>query len=101
MVRQDEKGRESLWLRHLPTNSNTQVIPPVRLASYDGAQFSPDGNYIYFRRSGGGDDAKRFDLYRVAVLGGTASRLHATSIHLRHFLLTGSGWRFCEITIPQ
>ena len=75
MVRQDEKGRESLWLRHLPTNSNTQVIPPVRLASYDGAQFSPDGNYIYFRRSGGGDDAKRFDLYRVAVLGGTASLL--------------------------
>ncbi len=73
MVRRDEKGQESLWLRHLPTNSNTQVIPPIRLASYDRAQFSPDGNYIYFRRSGGADDAKRFDLYRVAVLGGTAS----------------------------
>jgi serine/threonine protein kinase/Tol biopolymer transport system component len=75
MVRRDDKGQESLWLRHLPTNSNTQVIPPVRLASYDRAQFSPDGNYIYFRRSGGADDAKRFDLYRVAVLGGTASLL--------------------------
>jgi eukaryotic-like serine/threonine-protein kinase len=73
MVRRDEKGQESLWLRHLPTNSNTQVIPPIRLASYDRAQFSPEGNYIYFRRSGGADDAKRFDLYRVAVLGGTPS----------------------------
>ena len=51
------------------------VIPPIRLASYDRAQFSPDGNYIYFRRSGGADDSKRFDLYRVAVLGGTASLL--------------------------
>ena len=27
--------------------------------------------------------------------------LHATSIHLRHFLLTGSAWRFCEITTQQ
>lgn len=75
MVRRNEKGQESLWLRHLPTNSNTQVIPPIRLANYDRAQFSPDGNYIYFRRSGSADDAKRFDLYRVAVLGGTASLL--------------------------
>ena len=75
MVRRNEKGQESLWLRHLPTNSNTQVIPPIRLASYDRAQFSPDGNYIYFRRSGDADDAKRFDLYRVAVLGGTPGLL--------------------------
>ncbi|MGA8493692.1 MAG: protein kinase [Terriglobales bacterium] len=75
MVRRNEKGQESLWLRHLPTNSNTQVIPPIRLANYDRAQFSPDGNYIYFRRSGSADDAKRFDLYRVAVLGGTPGLL--------------------------
>ncbi|MGA8142957.1 MAG: serine/threonine-protein kinase, partial [Candidatus Acidiferrales bacterium] len=42
-----DKGKESLWLRHLPTDSDTQIIPPSD-AHYWGAIFSPDGNYIYF-----------------------------------------------------
>jgi eukaryotic-like serine/threonine-protein kinase len=63
------KGLQSLWLRNLPTNSDTQVIPPSP-ASYKSVTFSPDGNYAYFIKA---VDATytNFDLYRVPVLGGT------------------------------
>src|SRR5713226_2784175 len=45
----DENGLQSLWLRHIPTGSNTQVITPAA-TRYSGLTFSPDGNYIYFVR---------------------------------------------------
>jgi serine/threonine protein kinase len=41
----DDKGQQSLWLRNVPTNSNTQVMPPEPL-QYLGLRFSPDGNYL-------------------------------------------------------
>jgi Tol biopolymer transport system component len=40
-----DNGKQSLWLRNIPTNSDTQVIAPAD-ASYQGLTFSPDGNYI-------------------------------------------------------
>ena len=43
----DDGGKTSLWLRHVPTNSDTQVIAPAD-AIYTDLGFSPDGNYIYF-----------------------------------------------------
>jgi eukaryotic-like serine/threonine-protein kinase len=41
----DDKGQQSLWLRNVPTNSNTQVMPPEPL-QYLGLRFSPDGNFL-------------------------------------------------------
>src|SRR4051812_36920079 len=46
----DSNGQASLWLRNVPTNSNTQVQPPADVR-YNGLRFSPDGNYLYFVRS--------------------------------------------------
>ncbi len=69
----DDNGHESLWLRNVPTNSNTQVIPPAHVG-YRGLQFSPDGNYLYFVRSEEANDELKF-LYRAPVLGGTPQRL--------------------------
>src|SRR5256885_11920380 len=40
---------QSLWLRHIPTGSNTQVVVPFA-TRYTGLTFSPDGDYIYFVR---------------------------------------------------
>ncbi|MGH9756520.1 MAG: protein kinase domain-containing protein [Candidatus Acidiferrales bacterium] len=62
-------GKSSLWLRHVPTNSDTQVIAPSD-AFYRGLEFSPDGNYIYFTKA---DTTVHdvFSLYRAPVLGGT------------------------------
>src|SRR5580692_5622962 len=68
-----DAGQESLWLRNLPTNSDTQVIPPAQV-DYAHLDFSPDGNYIYFARSEPGSIELKY-LYRAPVLGGTPQRL--------------------------
>src|SRR5713226_9081587 len=69
----NDNGMESLWIRHVPTNSNTQVIPPAQ-AHYIGLRFSPDGNYLYFVRSEIGSRSLKY-LYRAPVLGGTPQKL--------------------------
>ncbi len=69
----DEGGQQSLWLRNIPTNSNTQVVPPAS-ATYIGLRFSPDGNYLYFVRSEIGSNTFQY-LYRAPVLGGTPEKL--------------------------
>jgi serine/threonine protein kinase len=68
-----DAGQESLWLRNLPTSSDTQVIPPAEV-NYAHLRFSPDGNYIYFARSETGSTELKY-LYRAPVLGGTPQRL--------------------------
>ena len=64
-----DKGQQSLWLRNIATGSDTRVIPPAPV-SYRSLAFSPDGNYLYFRKA---EDALEttFFLYRAPVLGGT------------------------------
>ena len=67
----EDKGTQSLWLRHIPTNSDTQVLAPAN-AVYQNLIFSPDGNYIYFRRAVTASQVGTgFDLFRAPVLGGT------------------------------
>lgn len=66
---QDESGRASLWLRNVPTNSDTQIIPPSS-AIYHSLAFSPDGNYIYFREAAD-KSTTIFNFYRAPILGGT------------------------------
>jgi serine/threonine protein kinase/Tol biopolymer transport system component len=65
----DEAGKQSLWLRHVETNSDTQVIPP-EVTRYSNLSFSPDGGYLYFRHAQVGV-SQAYDLYRAPVLGGT------------------------------
>ena len=69
----DENGLQSLWLRHIPSMSNTQVAPPVA-TQYAGIAFSPDGSYIYCVRR---DESEHTlaSLYRAPVLGGTPQLL--------------------------
>jgi eukaryotic-like serine/threonine-protein kinase len=70
-----DNGLASLWLRNIPTNSNTQVQPPADVY-YNGLNFSPDGNYFYFGRSDPGNPELKF-LYRAPLLGGTPQKLAA------------------------
>ena len=69
----DDNAQQSLWLRNVPTNSNTQVVPPAPV-TYLGLRFSPDGNYLYFVRSEVGSRSLKY-LYRAPVLGGTPQKL--------------------------
>jgi eukaryotic-like serine/threonine-protein kinase len=65
----EDAGLESLWIRHIPTNSVTQIEPPSE-ARYVGLNFSPDGNYIYYVRQEK-DHPGIGLLYQIPVLGGT------------------------------
>lgn len=69
----DKNGLASLWLRNVPTNSNTQVQPPADVY-YGGLRFSPDGNYLFFIRSDPGNAELKY-LYRAPLLGGTPERI--------------------------
>jgi eukaryotic-like serine/threonine-protein kinase len=64
-----ENGLESLWLRHIATGSNTQVVAPAA-TRYQALTFSPDGSYLYFLRR---DEEEHIIgiLYAAPVLGGT------------------------------
>ena len=65
----DENGLQALWLRHIPTGSNTELLPPAA-TRYAGLTFSPDSNYIYCVRR---DEAEHTfaSVYSSPVLGGT------------------------------
>ena len=65
----DDNGLQSLWLRNVPTGSDTQVLPPSA-SFYVSLAFSPDGNYIYFRKAQNATHTI-FHLYRCPILGGT------------------------------
>ena len=68
-----ENGLESLWLRNIPTSSDTQVVLPSQ-NPFASLSFSPDGNYLYFRQAG--DKTGLYDLlFRAPVLGGTPKML--------------------------
>lgn len=64
----EENGEQSLWLRHIPTSTNKQVVAPA-LTRYQGLSFSPDGNYIFFLRRDEQNEAESH-LYSASVLGG-------------------------------
>ena len=66
----DDNGLQGLWLRNVPTGSDTQVIPPSA-SQYESLIFSPDGNYIYFRKAQTTIPGYYYSLYRSPVLGGT------------------------------
>jgi serine/threonine protein kinase len=64
----EENGLQSLWLHHIPTQTNKEVVEPAATL-YEGLTFSPDGNYIYFVRREEAEESISV-LYRASVLGG-------------------------------
>src|SRR6202041_690245 len=67
-----EGEKQSLWVRNVPTKSDVQVLSPA-VAFFNGVNFSPDGNYIYFERAR--NSSETGDLYVMPVLGGTPRQL--------------------------
>ncbi|HEY6308895.1 MAG TPA: protein kinase, partial [Candidatus Angelobacter sp.] len=76
----EDSGQESLWMRHIPTNSVTQIVSPAD-TQYKGLSFSPDGNYIYYTREER-DRPGLGLLYQIPVLGGMP-RLIVTDVDSR------------------
>ncbi len=65
----NNEGDESLWLRHLSSESNVQIIPPQHVG-YSALRFSPDGSHIYYSHTllASGPASQEYDLYRIPVL---------------------------------
>jgi len=72
----NNEGNESLWLRHLASESNVQIVPPEHV-HFRALRFSPDGSHIYFSHTlpASGPASQEYDLYRIPVLGGTPQLL--------------------------
>ncbi len=96
----ENRGLESLWLRNIPTGSNTQVIPPVEGSHFADLSFSPDGSYLYFARSEKGSYTYRF-LYRAPVLGGTPERIVADIDSPITFSPDGHQFAYIVLNDPQ
>ncbi len=69
----DEGGKPSLWVRHVSTSSNVQIVPPADLI-YRSLTFSQDGGFIYFTASEAANPPVSL-LFQVPVLGGTPRKL--------------------------
>jgi len=69
----NNEGNESLWLRHLASESNVQVVPPQHVR-YSALRFSPDGGHIFYSHTqlASGPASQEYDLYRIPVLGGSS-----------------------------
>ncbi len=88
-----DAGQQSLWIRHIATNSNTQILPPSD-GRYAGLTFAPDGNYLYFTRTERDRPGVNL-LYQIPVLGGTP-KLVVTDVDSR-ITFAPDGRRFAFI----
>jgi Tol biopolymer transport system component len=70
----ERAGKQSLWLKHLATDSDVQIVTLAE-NTCSGVAFSPDANFVYFVRQ---DRVKpNGDLYQVPFLGGTPRKMLA------------------------
>ena len=69
----NEKEQASLWLRQVSTNSLVRIVPPEN-GVFLATTFSPDGEMVYYVAL---LERNKFvpTLYRVPVLGGTATKI--------------------------
>jgi eukaryotic-like serine/threonine-protein kinase len=65
----EQNGNRGLFLRHIATNSTTQVVASGS-DYYTGPLFSPDGDYLYFLAAQNASSNVR-SLLRAPVLGGS------------------------------
>jgi serine/threonine protein kinase/Tol biopolymer transport system component len=67
------QGKQSLWMRHVATGSNAQIMAADEV-NYRGLTFSPNGDFLYFVSGDPQHPGVGF-LYQIPVLGGTPRKL--------------------------
>ncbi|HEY6252415.1 MAG TPA: protein kinase, partial [Candidatus Angelobacter sp.] len=94
-----DAGQNSLWIRHIPTNSVTQIVPPSETVM-GGLTFAPDGNHIYFIRFEKEHPGIGM-LYQIPVLGGPP-RLILSDVDSRiSFSPDGHRFVFCRASFQD
>jgi len=98
----NNEGDESLWLRHLASDSNVQIVKPARVL-YNALRFSPDGGYIYYSHTelASGQASQEYDLYRTPVLGGTPQLLVKDIDSTPSFSPDGTHFIFLRANDPE
>lgn len=98
----NEEGNESLWLRHMATESNVQIVKPERV-QYAALCFSLDGSYIYYTHTelASGPASRENDLYRTPVLGGNPQLLVKDIDSTPSFSPDGRSFVFLRANDPE
>ncbi|HEX5735525.1 MAG TPA: protein kinase [Blastocatellia bacterium] len=65
-----EADRQTIWLKQLATNTDTQIVPPTEI-SYRYLAFSPNGDYLYYIANKANEPRA---LYQMAATGGPARK---------------------------
>jgi serine/threonine protein kinase/Tol biopolymer transport system component len=66
-------GQQSIWLKHIPTSSDVQIVAPTKAFYHTDLVFSPDGNYVYYVQNASANPVNA--LYRIPVLGGSPKKV--------------------------
>ena len=71
-AKDEEDGRQSLWLRQTASAGDTQIVPPGQ-TKYDYLRFSRDGNFLYFVGVEG--TGQPSSLFQITTLGRNQRKL--------------------------
>lgn len=67
----NDGGKQSLWVKQVASGSEVQIVPPADV-NFQGLAFTFDGNYVFYNVW---DKIHVGEIFRIPVLGGTASRV--------------------------
>jgi eukaryotic-like serine/threonine-protein kinase len=85
-AQEEHAGQQSLWMQHLGSESNVQIVPPSDI-EYRVLNITPDGNSIYYL------DEKQ-SVYQIPVLGGTAKKIAEGLLHYSGIGFSPDGKQF-------
>jgi len=94
----EQGSTQSLWVKHLPTDSELQILPPTKNGlALD--TFTADSNYLYYAERNIETNVNSFN--RVPVVGGVPKKLIDNINDLQSYAISPDGKQFAGIRINK